>query len=242
MKKILLSVGIIASLFGADKILKKEEAVNLLKLTPIYYRVKSQLDKEVKIKGVEQKDFYILTLQTPQGSGNIFVTKDKKYTILGNVFDNKKHNVLTPHYKVNKDIVKKGVLFSFGEGKKDLYIVTDPECPFCREFEKKAKNNPIMKEYKVHLIFLPLSFHKHAKDMIYYILSSENEQEKIDRFHKTLSGDNSWKKFTPTKEQKENIDKKLKLSIKAAMELGAQGTPSFYDGEFNEIDREKLLK
>jgi len=242
MKKILLSVGLIVSLFGSDKILKKEETINLLKLTPIYYRVKSQLDKEIKLKGVEQKDFYILTLQTPEGSGNIFITKDKKYTILGNIFDNKKHNVLTPHYKVNKEIVKKGILFSFGEGKKDLYVVTDPECPFCREFEKKAKNSKLMKDYKVHIIFLPLSFHKHSKAMIYYILSADNEKEKIERFHKTLSGDNSWKKFTPTKEQKEKIDKEIKLSKKAAAELGVQGTPSFYDSEFNEIDRAKLIK
>jgi len=242
MKKILLSLGIVASLFASDKILPKTEALSLLKLTPIYYRVAPELGKNIKLKGVEKEDFYILTLQTPQGSGNIYLTKNKKYTILGNVFDNKKHQMILPHYKVDKKVIDKGVVFTFGKGKTDIYIVTDPQCPFCREFEKKSKDSNLAKNYKVHVIFLPLSFHKYSKDMIYYILSAKTEAEKAKRFHETLQGGNEWKNFKPTKAQKEAIDKKIKESEKAAAELGAQGTPSFYDSKFNEINRNKLLK
>jgi len=242
MKRILLSIVLFINLFAIDKILSKTQALDLLKVTPIYHGIAPQLGKTISLKGVEQKDFYILTIVSKQGNSSLYITHDKKYTILGQVYDNLKHKIIIPHYPVDKNIVKKGVVFSFGEGKKDLYIVTDPECPFCREFEKKAKTVNLTKDYKIHLIFLPLSFHKESKDMIYYILAGKSKKEQIERFHKTLQGDNSWRNFKVTKNQKEKFDKKIEVSKKAANELGAQGTPSFYDSKFNEINRNELLK
>ena len=38
---------------------------------------------------------------------------------------------LVGKFPTNAQIVKEGVAFSFGNGP-DLYVVTDPECPFCR--------------------------------------------------------------------------------------------------------------
>jgi thiol:disulfide interchange protein DsbC len=239
-------MGIVASLFAADKVLPQKEVLSILQKTPLYAQIEA--NKNLKVKGVEKKDFYIITVYSKQGEGNLFVTKDYKYTILGNVISNQTKLPIRPDYpakpfKGNKQIVKDGVLFSFGKGKKDLYIVTDPECPFCQRFEKMAKGTDFTKKYRVHVIFLPLPFHKHSIAMIDYILSAPTEAEKVKRFHETLQGSDAWKKFKPTKAQKEAVKKELVKSAKAVAELQAQGTPSFYDENMTEIkDRGSLFK
>jgi len=244
MKKILLSLSLVASLFGSDKVLTQKEVTNVLHHTPIFNKIK----KGIKTKGVEHKDFYIITLYNNRGEQNVFVTKDLKYTLLGLVLDNKTKMPIEPDYPSkkfsgNKADVENGVVFSFGNGKKDLYVVTDPECPFCQKFEKISQKHHLNDKYRFHIIFLPLSFHKNSKAMIYYILSGKDDQEKAQRFKETLTGSNKWKSFTPTKEQKQKIDAKLAQSKKAVQELGAKGTPSFYDSDLNEIkDRRSILK
>jgi thiol:disulfide interchange protein DsbC len=248
MKKILLSMGIVASLFASDHILNQKEALEVIKNTPLYNQIKPRLSQGLKVKGDEKKDFYIITIYDARGEGNFFITKDKKYTILGNVLDNQTKKPLKANYpaepfKGNKQIVKDGVLFSFGSGKKDLYIVTDPECPFCQRFEKMAKNTDFSKKYRIHVIFLPLPFHKHSMAMIDYILSAPTEAQKVQRFHETLQGSNAWKDFKPTKAQKEMVAKEIAKSKKAVEELGAKGTPTFFDENMKEIkDRGSLFK
>jgi len=246
MKKVFLGLSLVASLFASDKVLKQNEVLNVIKDTPVYAQLKQKLNKDVKAKGVEKKDFYIITFYNKKGSQNIFITKDKKYTILGMVLDNTTKRPLIPNYpaepfKGNKQIVKDGVLFSFGSGKKDLYIVTDPECPLCQRFEEMAKHTDFAKKFRIHIIFLPLPYHKHSKAMIDYILSAKNEADKVKRFHATLQGDKSWEKFKPTPAQKANVKKELEKSKKAVNELDVKGTPSFYDADMKEIKNRGLL-
>jgi len=250
MKKLILASLVTLSAF-ASNLLNQTEALDILKATPIYNQIAPKLKQGLKVKGQDKGDFYLITIYDEKGSGNIFITKNLKYTVLGNILNNKTKEMLHPTYPPkpakpftgNKQTVKDGIVFSFGYGREDLYVVTDPECPFCRKFEKLAEQNHLADKYKIHVIFLPLSFHKNSKSMIYYILSAKNEQEKVKRFKKTLVGGNEWKNFTPTKEQKENIDKIISKSEKSANELKAQGTPSFYDKNFKEIkNRGSILK
>jgi thiol:disulfide interchange protein DsbC len=140
MKKLFLSLGIAVSLFASDKLLSQDELNNVLKSTPLYPRLSQAIKKgRIKVRGVKKDEFYIINLQTPRGSGNIYVTADKKYTILGRIIDNKNGSILQANFPVNKKIIEKGISFTFGEGKKDLYVVTDPECPFCRMMEQKTR-------------------------------------------------------------------------------------------------------
>jgi thiol:disulfide interchange protein DsbC len=235
MKKIILSLGIAASLFAFDKMLPQKEVTTILKATPIYKQLAPLLKQgKIKTKATQKDGFYIIEVDTPRGKGLIYVTKDKKYTIIGQVIDNKTKRPLIPNFPKNVEVIKKGVMFTFGKGKKEIYLVTDPECPFCRMMEKQKKDL-LKNNYKVHVILMPLPFHKDAKAMSYYILAAKTDKERAKRLQEVLSGSNAWKKYHPTKEEIAKFNKELEAAKKAAQELGARGTPSVYDKEFNPI-------
>ena len=235
MKKFLLSLVIAGSLFASDKLLSNQELNSVLKATPLYPQLENMIKKNnAKIRATKKDGFYIIEVSTNRGKALLYVTADKKYTIIGQVINNQTKKPLIPNFPKNAEIIKKGVLFTFGEGKKDIYIVTDPECPFCRMMEKQ-KGELLKKNYKVHVILMPLPFHKDAKAMSYYVLAGKTDKEKAKRMQEVLSGSNAWKNYHPTKKEKAKFDKELANAKKAAIELGAQGTPSVYDKNFNPI-------
>ena len=239
MKKLILSLGLAVSIFAFDKILPQKESIEILKSTPIYNQIAPLIKKgKIKTKATLKDNFYIIELDTPRGKALIYVTKDKKYTIIGRVLT-KNGRMLLPNFPKNAKIIKNGVMFSFGEGKKDIYIVTDPECPFCRMMEKQKKDI-LKKNYRVHVILMPLPFHKDAKAMSYYILAGKTDKERAKRMSETLEGSNAWKNYHPTKEEIKKFNEELQKSKKAADELGARGTPSVYDSNFNPIPWPKL--
>jgi len=245
MKKLAL-VGILAISSFASNLLNQKEALNILKHSPVYAQIAPRLKSGLKVKGQDKGDFYLITVYNKNSEGNLFITKNLKYTIFGNILNNQTKSMLHPTYPAepfhgNKEIVKNGVVFTIGHGKKELYVVTDPQCPFCRRFERLAEQAHLTDKYTIHIIFLPLSFHKHSKAMIYYILSAKNNEEKAKRFKETLDGGNEWQKFTPTKIQKAKIDKIIAKSEKAANELKAKGTPSFYDKNLKEIKNRRSI-
>ena len=234
MKKIILSLSVAASLFAFDKILPQNETINILKSTPIYNQIAPLIKQgKIKTKATLKDNFYVIEIDTPKGNALIYVTKDKKYTILGKVID-KNGRLLAPNFPKNVETIKQGVVFTFGKGNKEIYIVTDPECPFCRMLEREKKD-VLAKNYKVHVILMPLPFHKNAKAMSYYILAAKTDKERAKRMQEVLQGSNAWKNYHPSKEEIKKFNEILQKSKKAAIELGAQGTPSVYDKNFNPI-------
>jgi len=231
MKKIVLSISAIAFALASTQ-LSDKKAMEILKSSPVYDQIAQAKQRGVKVNAIEDKDFYIYKLTSPRGNAYLYITKDKKYTIIGQVINNKtKEPVIFPP---NKEVIQKGVNFTFGKGKKEIYLVTDPECPFCRRMEQ-MKKDVLEKNYKVHVILMPLSFHKNAKPMSYYILAGKTDAERAKRMKEVLLGSDAWKKFKPTKEQIAKFEEELKRAQEAAMELGAKGTPSVFDENFRPI-------
>ena len=241
MKKFILSLGIAASLFASDKILPQNKTIEVLKSTPIYNQIAPLIKNgKIKTKATLKNGFYIIEIDTKRGRGLIYVTQNKKYTIIGRVLKNN-GQMLIPNFPKNAAIVNNGVLFTVGKGKTILYIVTDPQCPFCRMMEREKKD-VLKKDYTIHVILLPLSYHKDTKKMSYYVLAGKNNQEKAKRMQAVLGGSNEWKNFHPTKKQIGQFNNELSKSKKAAAELQVQGTPSVYDKNFNPIPWTELGK
>ena len=236
MKKLVALVGLVSIMFGSDKLLSQKELDEVLKSSYIYPQLSQDIKKgNIKVRGAKKDGFYIINIKTPRGSGNIYITEDKKYTIIGNVIDNKTQKPLTAKFPINKKIVKEGVSFTFGKGDKEIYLITDPECPYCKILETQ-KREILENNYTVHLILYPLPFHKNAKAMSYYILAGKDDKEKSKRLKEVLEGSNEWRNYKLTKEEKEKFDNILNKAKKAVEEMGAMGTPTIYDEDFNKID------
>ena len=195
---------------------------------------------------IEKPNSYILKLEakSPQGSQLITAFLDKKTSELymGSAYDKEGKAITFPK---DAKVVKEGVAFSYGKGSKDIYIVTDPECPYCSKFEKAIAGK--LDDYKVHVILFPLSFHKKSPAMVEWIMQGKDDVEKKERFEEIMiKGSTKYKELIKDAKKpfvySSAMQQHMNRSDKAAMELNVRGTPAIYDTNFNPVSQEQILK
>lgn len=141
---------------------------------------------------------------------------------------------------VDKKVISEGALMKYGKGKEQVYLVTDPECPYCQRLESMM-DPKVGEKYTVNIIPFPLSFHKNSKPMLYYVLSATSGDEQVKRMHAVMTGDKAWESFKPTDDQIKSAEAKIAKSLAAGNELGAGGTPSVFNGKFEKAPTEILV-
>ena len=217
-----------------------EPIVNKTKLQEIKAENKVLQSPSLHLVGaVDKPGNYLLKLEakSPRGTQLLTGFLDKKTGELhiGTGYEKDGKPILFPK---DADIIKAGVSFSYGKGSKDLYLVTDPECPYCIKFEKAAEGK--LDDYTVHVILYPLPFHKKAPAMTEWIMQGKSDAEKKERLSQiTLKNSTEYraliidakKPFKYTSETQEKVNR----SQKAARELGARGTPATYDASFTQV-------
>jgi len=237
---LLTNIALMSTLNAADIIVDKE------KLQEIKTKNMVLQDSVLNIKGaIEKPESYILKLEakSPRGSQLLTAVLDKKTSELyiGSAYD-KEGNMIT--FPKDAKAIQEGVAFSYGKGSKEIYIVTDPECPYCTKFEKSALGK--LDDYRVHVILFPLSFHKKAPAMVEWIMQGKDDAEKKARFEELmLKGSTKYttlikdakKPFVYTSSTGEYIDR----SNQASMELSVRGTPAIFDGNFEPVQQGQLL-
>jgi len=245
MKRILLAL--IATAAMMSTLMATETVVDQSKLSEFKKLNKVLQDPALTIKGaIEKPESYILKLEakSQRGSQNItaFLNKKTSELYIGSAYDKEGNAILFPK---DAKIVKDGVAFSYGTGSKEIYLITDPECPYCTKFEKAAHGK--LADYTVHVILFPLSFHKKTPAMIEWIMLGKNDVEKKERFEEVmLKGSTKYtelikdakKPFVYSDAAKAYIEK----SNTASRELNMRGTPALYDANFNPITQDKILK
>ncbi|WP_456469978.1 DsbC family protein [Caminibacter sp.] len=223
------------------KYLPEKKVIELLKLMPDSSKIINDYkNKKVNIYVEEKDGFYVIMIKGER-RGQFYITKDKKYAIFGTVVDLKKKAPVMGTAPINKKVIEDGVAFSYGSGRETIYLVTDPQCPYCRMLENK-KGDKLLEKYKIKVILYPLPFHQYAKPMTEYILAGKNDADKAARLRRILQGSNEWKNFKPTDRQKKEINKKLEKMQKAVNELGARGTPTIYTDKFKQIPLRKIYE
>jgi thiol:disulfide interchange protein DsbC len=70
--------------------------------------------------------------------------------------------------------------FSLGNGKKIVYLVTDPQCPYCKQAETLLKKFVAKDDLQVRFLLLPLDIHKGAKEQCISILCDNKGVEGLD--------------------------------------------------------------
>ncbi|KON48342.1 DsbC family protein [Mariprofundus ferrooxydans] len=111
----------------------------------------------------------------------------------------------------------KAIVSGDKNGKLKLAVFTDPECPYCRKFEKELAK---VKGVKVYSFLYPLSFHKHAKRWSTAIWCSKDRQKMMTDIMVNNADPAAGTCDTP-------IDEIAALGKK----LGITGTPTLISGD-----------
>jgi len=209
------------------------------------------------INGVDRGDYYQLKIEATGANGNVqamdaFVLKKTGDSFFGGGYKKNGEKLLM---EIDKSVVKAGETFSFGKGSRHLYIMTNPECPHCQDFEKQLE--PVMsvleKDFTVHVTVLNESSKKTA-----FILAGKSDADKRERMHAVMAGGTykgvagldkkSWKtidlgkEFGFTKADQDMVADKIVKGNVLAKEIGVTSTPSVYTADFQAIRWDVLVK
>jgi thiol:disulfide interchange protein DsbC len=152
----------------------------------------------------------------------IYATKD--FVLAGEMFSNRKQITQEQIAKVRKEQVKrlKGKLDELtatiykpeNANGKVLYLITDPDCPYCNRSKETVKMFADKNGITVKLVFFPLPFHKGADR------KAESFICKGKSFEDYLNGSYGSKSC-------EEGQKKIRKMLILAREAGIRGTPTF---------------
>ncbi|MBJ6727434.1 DsbC family protein [Geomesophilobacter sediminis] len=150
--------------------LSNQEAAALLK----------DLGQVKAVKPAQVRGLFEVEVERNGQTGVVFVDYGKKNLIAGQIFDiatlkpagpaaepRKKVERLDPNLVPTKD----SLLMGNPNGKKRLFVFTDPECPYCKmlhaELKKLVEQDP---EVAIYIKLYPLKMHPHAYDKARVIL------------------------------------------------------------------------
>jgi len=129
---------------------------------------------------------------------------------------------------ISMDDVKGFEQFTYGTGATEIFVFTDPECPYCKKFEQQWEG--LKDKYTMRVFMYPLSFHKKAVPMTYWILDGKTDEEKAQRLLAIANGSTEFERFNPTLDQKREFAKELDKVKSIAQKNGITGTPTVLDG------------
>ncbi len=205
--------------------LKPFEQLDVIKKNGIVLTDAMQVDGLYFLKGIRNG--------TPL---TFFISQNKKVFIPAEGYRLKDMSKIT--FPIDPKIVKGQEDFSYGSGKKVLYVFTDPECPYCLKFEKKMAT--LGKKYTFKLFLFPLSFHKNALAMSEWILTGKTDQEKAARLLSTANGGTEYASAKISPEQKKSVEKLLEKNKLLAQKISVMGTPTVFDAKMNIINWNEL--
>ena len=238
---LLTSIALLTTLQAAEIITDKT------KLQALKTKNRVLQDPVLQIKAaIEKPDSYVLKIvaTSPRGSQLITAFLDKKTSELyiGNGYDKEGKMIQLPK---DANAIKEGVAFSYGKGSKEIYIITDPECPHCTRLEKAVHGK--LSDYTVHVIFFPLSFHKKAPAMVDWIMQGKDDAAKKERYEQVmLKGSTKYssliKDINKPYVYSEAVMPMMKKMEAALLELNVRGTPAIYDENFNPMTQDQLFQ
>jgi hypothetical protein len=149
-----------------------------------------------------------------------------------------------------KDI-KDSILFSIGNGPKQVYLFTDPDCPYCVKLDKAISGLGVKGDFTINVIPFPLqSLHENALDKSRYVytLESKERKEEFSRIGGNKASVSKIREILMTKTEKEikEIDRKIGQGMAIGRIIGVQGTPSLFkldeNGKSIKVNPGEVLK
>ena len=231
-KLIISSLLIVCSLNAAMKEASKNDIAQMEQL---------ELFKRAQIKIVKAYDIgslYILNINVQGNSDEIYLTKDKKLILSGDVIN--ANNGIKITAPADLTGVRGKEAFVYGNGKEEYFLFTDPECPYCKKLETYLPQ--IKDKVKIRVFYYPLESHENAKDLSLYIMSQKTTAEKIDAMFESSENIDKAKNAKYTKAELAKLEKQLEDQVEIGTKLNVQGTPTVFDKEGNNIIWVNLLE
>ncbi|PCI30931.1 MAG: hypothetical protein COB67_00305 [SAR324 cluster bacterium] len=141
----------------------------------------------------------------------------------------------------NLESLKRNAAFVYGTGKEEYFLVTDPDCPYCKRFDKMIE--PIADKIKLYVYLENLNIQGHEKASVQRILSyprNDRGTELSKHFNqgkiKVLKGFSSSNKIV---EEFESSKKNTAIFMK---QFNVRGTPSLIDVYGSPKDLNSLIQ
>lgn len=231
-KMIISSLLFTCALNAANKEVSKNEIAQMEQL---------ELLKKAQIKITKAYDIgslYILNITVQGNNDEIYLTKDKKFILSGDVID------VTNGMKITAPADLTGVrgkeAFTYGKGTEEYFLFTDPECPYCKKFESYLPQ--IQDKVKIRVFYYPLESHENAKDLSLYVMSQKTAAQKIEAMFNASENVENAKNAKYSQVELAKLEKKLDEQMQIATNLNVQGTPTIFDKDGKSIVWVNLLE
>jgi len=194
---------------------------------------------DIKVsKAFDMDSIYILDSIIQGKPQELFLTKDKKVLIAGNVMDVNSGDAITLPVDLSNTIGKEAL--TYGSGKDEYVLFTDPECPYCKKLESFFPK--LEKHVKIRVFFFPLSFHNNARDLSIYFMSKKTNEEKIKAMLNTNADSKEFKNRKISKDELAKLEKSLEEQMIIAQKLNIRGTPTLFNKDGKKLVWVELLK
>lgn len=122
-------------------------------------------------------------------SGNQVIVANERYAILGKLVDTEKKIVVQDEL-VKKyqnvgaegfEALKKNASLVFGDSKREVVYITDPECPYCKKLTETLSK---IEDLKVYVVLTPLQSHERGVKISEQIVCNNEELKSFDDYIK----------------------------------------------------------
>ena len=232
-KNVLISSLLFSSVLNAaNKEVPKNEIAQMEQLE-LLKRAQIKINKAYDIGSL-----YILNITVQGNADEIYLTKDKKLILSGDVID------ATNGMKISAPVDLTGIAgkeaFVFGKGTEEYILFTDPECPYCKKFESYLPQ--IESKVKIRVFYFPLESHENAKDLSLYVMSQKTSAKKIEAMFSANDNLQIAKNAKYTQAELAKLEKSLEEQIQIGMKLNVQGTPTIFDKDGKNVIWVNLLE
>ena len=169
-----------------------------------------------------------------------FVTSDFKTLMVGQAYNLQTCQEIVIPFDLDIQTLKSVAAYKTGSGKKEYFVFTDPECPYCQRLEKRLSN--LKSDVTLYTILFPLSFHKNAVSMSRYILSKKDDKAKAEAMRGIAHKKTAYKNAKYSDIERKKYDKMIQKSLSIVNKIGINGTPTILNAKGEKASPQSILK
>ena len=232
-KKVIISSLVLAGSLSADYKEVSKVEISQMEQLELFKRAQIKINK-----AYDTGSLYILNISVQGNPDEIYLTKDKKLVLAGDVIDASNGMKITSPADVAP--IRGKEAFVYGTGTEEYFLFTDPECKYCKMLESYLPK--IQDKVKIRVFYYPLDSHTNAKDLSLYIMSQKTTDKKVTAMFDSTASIEKAKSMKYTQAELEKLEKQLDEQIQIGMKLNVQGTPTLFDKDGKNIIWVNLLE